>query len=122
MSNLQQSTKRLPARPPDRPASITEDESVNDGTAEDGPSIAKAASADTTPVRMAAAIADAANVFPPSFLLAIDRDVDEGRTLPLHDGVVKAADEPMDRTAAVIKTLDFMVLVLMTSLPHLSSA
>ena len=84
---------------------------MNDGTAEDGPSIAKAASADTTPVRMAAAIADAANVFPLSFLLAIDRDVDEGRALPPHDGVVKAAVEPMDRTAAVIKTLDFMVLV-----------
>ena len=110
--NLQQSTKHLPARPPDRPASITEDESVNDGGGEDGPSIAKAASADTTPVRMyAAAIADAANVFLPSLLLAIDRDVDEGRALPPHDGVVKAADEPMDRTAAVIKTLDFMVLV-----------
>ena len=51
-------------------------------------------------------------MFPLSLLLAIDRDVDEGRTLPPHvDGVVKAADEPMDRTAAVIKTLDFMVLV-----------
>ena len=74
--------------------------------------MAKAASAERTPVRREAATrAEAAKVLPlllPS-LLAIERDV-AVRALVLT-GVMKAVEELRDRAAAVRKREDFMVMV-----------
>ena len=97
-----------PARPPDRPAITTEEESVNDGSAE-GSSMANAASADTTVAkRHAAARVDAAKILTllSSPFWAMERD-ETGRALgPM---VAKAAEEPTHRAAAVRSRVDFMV-------------
>jgi len=89
---------------------MTEDDSVNAGVA-DGPanaSMANAASADTTLVRMAAARAEATRAFPLPLLSLFDMQREEaGRKLA--PGVVNAVDDPRDRAAAMRKREDFMV-------------
>jgi len=79
---------------------------VNAG-AEDGSSVAKAASGEITLVRRAAAREEAAKALPTSFL-AMEREV-VGRALV--PGVLKAAEEPRERAAATRKGVGFMVVL-----------
>ena len=103
--------KYVTYRPPDRPASIIDDEeSTNDGV-EDGPSIAIAASAEMTPAKIEAAAKLEANIFELLVLFDIDRDVVVERALLLTE--VKAADELIDNAAATINRLDFILLCLL---------
>ena len=110
MDTTKQTTVHTTYRPPERPASITEEESTNDGdNVADGPSIANAVSAESTPARIeAAAMAEAIDL-PASLFLAIEREV-AGRELTTDGAVVKAVEEPMDMAAANRKA-DFMVLL-----------
>ena len=97
-------------RPPDRPARREEEDSTNDG-GEDGPSIAIAASEESTPAKIEAAAKLEANIFELSLLLFdIDRDVVVERAVLLLTEV-KAADELIDNAAATIKRLDFMLVL-----------
>lgn len=73
--------------------------------------MAKAASAETTPVRRkAAARVETAKVLPwlsPPFF-SMERDVAVRALGPM---VVKAADEPRQRAAPVRRRVDFMVMI-----------
>ena len=101
--------KYVTYRPPDRPASIIDDEeSTNDGVEDDGPSIAIAASAEMTPAKIEAAAKLEANIFELLLLFDIDRDVVVERALLLTE--VKAADELIDNAAATMNRLDFILL------------
>ena len=103
--------KYVTYRPPDRPASIIDDEeSTNDGVEDDGPSIAIAASAEMTPAKIEAAAKLEANIFELLLLFDIDRDVVVERAALVLLTEVKAADELIDNAAATINRLDFILV------------